>query len=103
MIVDCHTHIFEYPGHISEEFSVEANALSRGKPIDLHVPPARHWKGMANVDKAIVFGMRAFHSGIVSPNEYIADYVKAHQRGRLSDLVGTFRNGTRSPRPFQDL
>src|SRR5690348_3614773 len=78
MIVDCHTHIFEYPGHISEEFSAEANALSRGKAIDMHVPPERHWKGMANVNKAIVFGMRAFHCGIVSPNEYIADYVKAH-------------------------
>lgn len=78
MIVDCHSHIFEYPGHISAEFAAEANARSRGKPMDLHVPPARHWEGMKNVDKAIVFGMRAFHSGIVSPNEYIADYVKLH-------------------------
>lgn len=78
MIVDCHSHIFEYPGHISEEFAQEANSRSRGKPIGLHVPPARHWEGMRNVDKAIVFGMRAFHSGIVSPNEYIADYVKTH-------------------------
>lgn len=78
MIVDCHTHIFEYPGHISEEFAAEANSLSRGKAIGLHVPPERHWQGMKNVDKAIVFGMRAHHCGIVSPNEYIADYVKAH-------------------------
>jgi uncharacterized protein len=78
MIIDCHTHIFEYPGHISEEFAAEANSLSRGKAVGLHVPPERHWQGMKNVDKAIVFGMRAFHCGIVSPNEYIADYVKAH-------------------------
>lgn len=78
MIVDCHTHIFEFPGHISEAFSAEANSLSRGKPVNMHVPPERHWAGMKNVDKAIVFGMRAFHCGIVSPNEYIADYVKAH-------------------------
>jgi uncharacterized protein len=78
MIVDCHTHIFQYPGHISEKFSAEANALSRGKPIDMHVPPERHWAAIKNVDKAIVFGMRAFHSGIVSPNEYIAEYVKTH-------------------------
>jgi uncharacterized protein len=78
MITDCHSHIFEFPGHISQEFADEANARSRGTPIELHVPPARHWKAMEKVDKAIVFGMRAFHSGIVSPNEYIADYVKAH-------------------------
>lgn len=78
MIVDCHSHIFEYPGHIAEEFVVEANARARGKPLDLHVPPERHWKAMEKVDKAIVFGMRAFHCGIVSPNEYIADYVNKY-------------------------
>lgn len=78
MIIDCHSHIFQYPGDISKAFSDEANTLSRGKFIDLNVPPARHWEGMKHVDKAIVFGMRAFHCGIVSPNEYIADYVKAH-------------------------
>jgi predicted TIM-barrel fold metal-dependent hydrolase len=78
MIVDCHSHIQEYPGHISEEFAAEANARSRGKPIELHTPPERHWAAMENVNKAIVFGVRAFHSGLTSPNEYIADYVRAH-------------------------
>jgi uncharacterized protein len=78
MIVDCHSHIFEFPGHISEEFAIEANARSRGKPMDLHVPPSRHWEAMKNVEKAIVFGMRAFHSGFVTPNEFIADYVKKY-------------------------
>lgn len=78
MITDCHSHIFKYPGHISEEFAAEANARSRGKPLDLHVPPERHWQAMKKVDKAIVFGMRAFHCGIISPNEYIANYVKMH-------------------------
>ena len=33
---------------------------------------------MQNVDKAIVLGIRAFHSGLSSPNEYIAEYVQAH-------------------------
>src|SRR5262245_11781034 len=78
MIVDCHSHIFEYPGHVAEEFVAEANARARGKPIDMHVPPERHWRAMEKVDKAIVFGMRAFHCGIISPNEYIADYVRMH-------------------------
>jgi predicted TIM-barrel fold metal-dependent hydrolase len=78
MIVDCHTHIWEVPGHLSKEFVDEANSRSRGKPLDLHVPPTRHWLAMKNVGKAIVFGIRAFHSGLSSPNEYIADYVKTH-------------------------
>jgi predicted TIM-barrel fold metal-dependent hydrolase len=33
---------------------------------------------MQNVDRVIVFGMRAFHSGFVTPNEYIADYADRH-------------------------
>jgi len=78
MIIDCHSHIFKYPGHLSEEFVQEANARARGKPLDLNVTPEQHWQAMANVDKAIVFGMRAFHCGITSSNEFIADYVNAH-------------------------
>jgi predicted TIM-barrel fold metal-dependent hydrolase len=78
MIVDCHSHIQEYPGHISEEFATEANSRSRGKPIGLHAPPESHWAAMKNVDKVIVFGIRAFHSGLAIPNEYVADYVLAH-------------------------
>ena len=78
MIVDCHSHVWDCPGHMTAEFVAEANARSRGKPLDLHVPPERHFKAMQNVDKAIVFGMRAFHSGQSVPNEYIADYVRSH-------------------------
>jgi len=78
MIVDCHSHLFDHPGQISDQFAAEANARSNGNPIDLHVPPNRHWESMKNVDKAIVFGMRAFHSGIVTANESVADYVAAH-------------------------
>ncbi len=78
MIVDCHSHIMEYPGHLSEEFVREANARSRGKSLDLHTPPEKHWKAMHNVDRVIVFGMRAFHSGFVTPNEYIAEYANRY-------------------------
>jgi uncharacterized protein len=78
MIVDCHSHVMEYPGHLSDEFVCEANARSRDKPMNLHVPPERHWKAMQNVDRVIVFGMRAFHSGFVTPNEYVADYARQH-------------------------
>jgi predicted TIM-barrel fold metal-dependent hydrolase len=77
MIIDCHTHIFA-PEHKSPEFVAEAMARARGNPVDLDVPPERHWEAMKNVDKAIVFGMRAFHCGNISTNEYIADYVKEH-------------------------
>jgi uncharacterized protein len=77
-LVDCHTHLFSYPGHLSDEFVSEANSRSRGHAIELNVPPDQHWQAMESVDKAIVFGMRAFHSGLWTPNEYIADYAASH-------------------------
>lgn len=76
MIVDCHTHIWRYPGHLSDQFVREANALSRGHELDLDVPYEKHWDAMKGVERAIVFGMRAHHSGIVTPNEFIAEYVR---------------------------
>lgn len=80
MIVDCHTHVHKYPGHLSDEFVHEAQARSRAKPVevDANVTAERHWKAMAGVDKVIVLGMRAFHSGIMVPNEYVADYASQH-------------------------
>jgi hypothetical protein len=78
MIIDCHSHLFAYPGHLSEEFVREASGRNRARAIDLHVPPERHWEAMQGVDRVIVFGLRAFHSGAVVPNEYIADYAAAH-------------------------
>jgi len=78
MIVDCHTHVWEYPGHLSDAFVAEANARSRGHKLNMHTPPETHWQAMANVDRVIVFGIRAFHSGLYSPNEYIADYASQH-------------------------
>ncbi len=78
MLVDCHSHVWAYPGHLSDEFVNEANARSRGHKLDLHIPPEKHWKAMAGVDKAIVFGMRAHHSGLSVPNEYISAYAAQH-------------------------
>lgn len=78
MIVDCHSHVWTCPGHISQDFLEESNRRARGTPIDIHVPPERHWLAMAAVDRAIVFGMRARHSGIMVPNEYVAEYVRQH-------------------------
>ncbi|MGH9437185.1 MAG: amidohydrolase family protein [Terriglobia bacterium] len=78
MIVDCHSHIFEYPGHVSEDLAAEARARSRGEPVNMHAPPEDHWNAMRCVDKVIVFGLRASHTGMMVPNDYIADYAHEH-------------------------
>ena len=68
MLVDCRSHVWAYPGHLSDEFVNEANARSRGHRLDLHIPPKKHLEAMAGVDKVIVFGLRAHHSGLRVPN-----------------------------------
>jgi len=70
--------VWAYPGHLSDEFVNEANARSRGHRLDLHVPPEKHLQAMAGVEKVIVFGMRAHHSGLWVPNDFIADYAASH-------------------------
>jgi hypothetical protein len=78
LLVDCHSHVWEYPGHISEEFVNEANARSRGHKLDLNIPPEKHFKAMAGVEKVIAFGLRAFHSGLWVPSEFVARYAASH-------------------------
>jgi predicted TIM-barrel fold metal-dependent hydrolase len=76
MIVDCHTHIFATE-HWSEEF-IRDSIRATGKPIGYDKPWSEHWQAMQVVDKAIVFGLRAKHTGIVVPNDFIAAYVNEH-------------------------
>lgn len=75
MIVDAHTHIWKYPGHVTEQFAREAD-LMRSEPVDMNVEPDDHYAAMASVDRAIVFGMRAQYTGLVVPNDFVAEYVK---------------------------
>jgi len=78
MIVDCHSHIFQYPANFSEEFIREAQARSRPKPIDLDASPEKHWAAMRSVDRVIVFGLRASYFGHLVPNEFVAAYANQH-------------------------
>lgn len=76
MTTDCHTHLWKEE-HLSEEFRREGERM-RGGPMEVSVAPEAHWKAMEAVDKAIVFGLRAHHVGMVVPNDLIAQYVAQH-------------------------
>jgi hypothetical protein len=58
MIVDCHTHVWEYPGHLSERFVSE---IPRAKieDVDINIKLEEHFAAMEPVDKAIVFAFKA--------------------------------------------
>lgn len=74
VIVDVHTHVGEYPLHISEKFASEARAawpdVPLGGSLDDHYADA-----LADVDRAVVLAFNAPAAGFVVPNDYVAEYV----------------------------
>lgn len=77
MIVDCHTHVWEYPGHLSHEFVQDSNR-SRGVPVDMNIKLEDHFAAMQAVGKAIVFAFKSANLGVHVPNEYVSRYVSEH-------------------------
>jgi uncharacterized protein len=76
MIVDCHTHFWRM-----SDWSADARAdASRiiTKPSLMDIDPEAHWKAMAAVDRAIVFGFSARHVGLAVSNDDVAGYVRSH-------------------------
>jgi predicted TIM-barrel fold metal-dependent hydrolase len=78
VIVDIHTHVWEYPAHISDAFIADARAAAGDGYKDIAVDLDRHWEAMQAVDRAVVLGFRARHVGVLVPNEYVAAYVARH-------------------------
>lgn len=76
MIVDCHTHVWKR-AHWTEEAQKDALRVIRD-PCLLETTAEQHWQAMQAVDKAIVFGFSARHTGLVVPNDFVADYVSRH-------------------------
>ena len=74
VITDVHTHVGEYPLHISEKFAAEARAawpdVPLGGSLDDHYGDA-----LADVDRAVVLAFNAPAAGFVVPNDYVAAYV----------------------------
>ncbi len=82
MIVDVHSHLSDAALHLTDEFKADLGKSWQGLTID--APPAVHRQAADAVDAIIVFPLWAPHSGIVVPNEYVADYV----RGAGENVIG---------------
>lgn len=78
MIVDVHTHVWETPCHIGEQFIHDARVTAGEAYKDIGVDLGKHWGAMQAVDRAVVLGFRARHVGVLVPNEYVAEYVGRH-------------------------
>lgn len=77
MIFDCHTHLFG-PGHVGGSFLSDAKR-AWGEQYELGVTPEQHWEEYKGGDGAIVLAFHCPATGVVVPNEYVADYVNEHR------------------------
>lgn len=88
MIIDVHSHTWEYPQHFNDEFRQQASRAKGGSEFDLTVTlDAYRSTGGSKADRTIVFGGKAKLSGLWVDDEYVAQYVAAdpdHLIGFLS-------------------
>jgi predicted TIM-barrel fold metal-dependent hydrolase len=88
VIIDVHSHTWEYPQHFNDDFRQQASRAKGGSEFDLTVTlDAYRSTGGSKADRTIVFGGKAKLSGLWVDDEYVAQYVAAdpdHLIGFLS-------------------
>lgn len=78
MIIDIHSHAWNFPDDFSESFIAQARRARAGMEVDLRVR-YEDYRASAPADtKTIVFGGKAKLSGTWVNDRYVADYVAAH-------------------------
>jgi len=82
VIVDVHSHFWEYPDHFSEDFKSQARRARGDCEVDLTVRWNEYHGSATACDKTIVFGGKAKLSGLWVPDHEVSRYVSA-QPGKL--------------------
>jgi len=77
MLVDVHSHFFEYPQHFTEDFRNQARR-ARATEVDLTVRWAEYSATASQCDKTVVFGGKAKLSGLWVPDADVAAYARQH-------------------------
>ena len=78
MIIDVHSHTWEYPTHFNDDFRNQAKRAKAGFELDLTVR-YDEYRGDATDDTiTVVFGGKAKLSGLWVDDQYVADYVNQH-------------------------
>lgn len=78
MIVDVHSHAWEYPRHFTDDFRNQAKRARAGVEVDLTARYEDYRLAATPDTKTVVFGGKAKLSGIWVEDQYIANYVAAH-------------------------
>lgn len=77
MVVDVHSHAWDYRQHFTEPLRVQARAARGGAEVDLTVRYADYRRTATCGTRTVVFGGKARLSGLWVDDEYVASYVAA--------------------------
>ena len=79
MIIDVHSHTWQFPEHFTDQFRQQASQVAKAdEELDLSITYEAYRQSAQNCDKTIVFGGKARLSGLWVDDQYVADYVNAH-------------------------
>ena len=78
MIIDVHSHAWEYPRHFDESFRSQARVARAGTEVDLTVNYPDYAATASSAEHTIVFGGKARLSGLWVDDSYVAAYVAQH-------------------------
>jgi len=79
MIVDVHSHVWEFPTHFSDDFLRQASRARPDVKLDLRVRYEEYRATARDDVRTIVFGGKAKLSGVWVDDRYVADYVDRHR------------------------
>jgi predicted TIM-barrel fold metal-dependent hydrolase len=86
MIIDVHSHIWEYPAHFNDDFRRQAKRARAGVEVDLTVRYEDYRATATDDTRTIVFGGKARLSGVWVDDQYVANYVAQHSKDTIGFL-----------------
>ncbi|WP_437230654.1 amidohydrolase family protein [Planctomicrobium sp. SH661] len=78
MIIDVHSHVWEYPLHFGDDFVQQAKRARAGQDVDLTVTYEAYRATCPPETRTIVFGGKARLSSCWVDDAYVANYVRQH-------------------------
>jgi len=78
MIVDVHSHTWQFPQHFGEDFLRQARRARAGGEVDLTIEYDAYRRAAPAETRTIVFGGKARLSGLWVDDDYVAASVAAH-------------------------
>lgn len=88
MLIDIHSHFWEYPKHFSDDFKQQATrARGSDVEVDLTVRWSEYHAAGKTCQKTVVFGGKAKRSGLWVPDKEVAAYVAAHSENLIGFLT----------------